>query len=109
MNAELEAAVLTSLASVIDPEIRRPVTELDMISGVVVDDAGAASVGLTLTIVGCPAATSIERDVREATERVPGITAVTVDVSVMTRAQREALTEKLRKGKPKTMQFGPDS
>ena len=43
------------------------------------------------------------------TERVPGITAVTVDVSVMTRAQRDALTEKLRKGKPKTMQFGPDS
>jgi ATP-binding protein involved in chromosome partitioning len=105
----LEAAVLQSLASVIDPEIRRPVTELNMISGVSVDDAGAASVGLTLTIVGCPAATSIERDVREATARVAGITGVTVDVSIMSRAERDALTHKLRKGRPKTMQFGPDS
>lgn len=105
----LEAAVLQSLASVIDPEIRRPVTELDMISGVSVDADGAASVGLTLTIVGCPAATSIERDVREATARVPGITDVAVTISIMSRAQRDALTEKLRKGRPKTMQFGPDS
>jgi len=109
VNTEREAAVLAALASVIDPEIRRPVTELDMISGVSVDDAGAASVGLTLTIVGCPAASSIERDVREAAEGVPGITAVTVDVSVMSREQRDALTEKLRGGRPKTMQFGPDS
>ncbi|EPR75740.1 Mrp protein [Leifsonia rubra CMS 76R] len=108
-DSAIEAAVRRSLSSVIDPEIRRPVTELDMISEVSVDDAGAASVGLTLTIVGCPAATTIERDVREATARVPGITAVTVDVSIMSRAQRDALTEKLRKGRPKTMQFGADS
>ena len=36
----------------IDPEIRRPVTELDMIGAVSVDDAGAASIDLKLTIVG---------------------------------------------------------
>ncbi len=107
--APLEAAVLASLSRVIDPEIRRPITELDMIAGVSVDAAGAASVGLTLTITGCPAAQTIERDVREATAATPGVSSVTVTVGVMTRAQRDALTEKLRGGRPKTLQFGPDS
>ncbi|MGV8876513.1 MAG: P-loop NTPase [Rhodoglobus sp.] len=109
MTAQLEAAVWGALASVIDPEIRQAVTELDMISDVSVDAAGAATVGLTLTIVGCPAAETIERDVREATARVAGITAVTVNMAVMSRAERDALTTKLRKGRPKTLQFGPDS
>ncbi len=106
---DLEPAVRTALASVIDPELRRPVTELDMISGVSVDAAGAASIGLTLTIVGCPAADTIERDVRAAAASVAGVTAVDVTVGVMTREQRDALTEKLRGGRPKTLQFGPDT
>jgi ATP-binding protein involved in chromosome partitioning len=106
---DLEPAVLTALARVIDPELRRPVTELDMISGVTVDGSGAASIGLTLTIVGCPAADTIERDVRAAAASVAGVTAVDVTVGVMTREQRDALTEKLRGGRPKTLQFGPDT
>jgi len=106
---DLEPAVRTALARVIDPELRRPVTELDMISGVSVDAAGAASIGLTLTIVGCPAADTIERDVRAAAASVAGVTAVDVTVGVMTREQRDALTEKLRGGRPKTLQFGPDT
>jgi len=79
-----------------------------MISGVSV--AGdTASVALKLTIVGCPAADTIERDVREAAASVSGISTVTVDVSVMSRAERDALTDKLRGGRAKTVQFGPDS
>ena len=58
----LARAVLRALASVIDPELRRPITDLHMIGGVSVDSAGAASIELKLTIVGCPAATSIESD-----------------------------------------------
>ncbi len=106
---DLESAVRTALARVIDPELRRPVTELDMISGVAVDAAGAASIGLTLTIVGCPAADTIERDVRAAAASVAGVTSVHVAVGVMTREQRDALTEKLRGGRSKTLQFGPDT
>lgn len=106
---DLESAVRTALARVIDPELRRPVTELDMISGVAVDAAGAASIGLTLTIVGCPAADTIERDVRAAAASVAGVTSVDVTVGVMTREQRDALTEKLRGGRSKTLQFGPDT
>jgi ATP-binding protein involved in chromosome partitioning len=101
-------AVLDALRRVIDPEIRKPIVDLDMISGVSVD-GGTATIGLTLTIVGCPAADTIERDVREAAASVPGIGTVRVDVGVMTRAERDALTDKLRGGRAKTLQFGPDS
>jgi ATP-binding protein involved in chromosome partitioning len=103
-----ETAVREALARVIDPEIRRPVTELDMLESVSVVD-GSATVGIKLTIVGCPAAETIERDVRAATASVPGISSVQVNVSVMTREERDALTEKLRAGRPKAMQFEPDS
>jgi ATP-binding protein involved in chromosome partitioning len=102
--------VRRALGGVLDPEIRKPVTELDMIGGVEVDAAGHATVRVKLTIVGCPAADAIERDVRTAAESVPGVTAVTVDVSVMSPAERAALTEKLRGGRAaRAQQFGPDS
>lgn len=105
----LAEAVTASLSRVIDPEIRRPITELDMVGGVSVDGTGLASIDLKLTIVGCPAAATIERDVRAATLATPGVTDVAVEVSVMTTLEREALTAKLRGGRPKTLQFGPDS
>jgi ATP-binding protein involved in chromosome partitioning len=108
LTEALEAAVLTALRRVIDPEIRQPIVDLDMISGVRVD-GGAATVALKLTIVGCPAADTIERDVREAAASVSGIHEVNVDVGIMSRAERDALTDKLRGGRPKTLQFGPDS
>ncbi|MHB1171368.1 MAG: P-loop NTPase [Lacisediminihabitans sp.] len=109
MAEGLEADVRQALTRVIDPEIRKPITELDMVGPVSVTDAGKASVAIKLTIVGCPAATAIESDVRRAVASVPGITAVAVDVTIMTKAERDALTAKLRNGRPKTLQFGPDS
>ena len=102
--------IRVALGRVLDPEIRRPVTELDMIGDVVVDEGGAASVAVKLTIVGCPAADTIERDVREATASVAGVSDVTVDVTVMTAEERHALTDKLRAGRAaRGMQFGPDT
>lgn len=102
--------VRAALAGVVDPEIRRPVTELDMIGEVVVSPAGAAHVAVKLTIVGCPAADVIERDVARVTAAVPGVTSVEVEVGVMTPEERRALTEKLRAGRgPRVVPFGPDS
>jgi ATP-binding protein involved in chromosome partitioning len=100
--------VEVALGGVIDPEIRRPITELDMVGSIAVVDGGA-TVGIKLTIVGCPAAGRIESDVRAAVAAVPGVTSTTVNVSVMTKDERDALTAKLRNGRPKTLQFGPDS
>jgi ATP-binding protein involved in chromosome partitioning len=103
-----EAAIHAALARVIDPEIRRPITELDMVGSVEVVD-GAATVGIKLTIIGCPAADTIERDVRAAIASVPGVSEMTVNVTIMSKEERNALTTKLRGNRPKTLQFGPDS
>jgi ATP-binding protein involved in chromosome partitioning len=105
---ELRDRVFAALGTVIDPEIRRPITELDMVGSVEVD-GGIARVTIKLTIVGCPAADRIERDVNAAVAAVPGVETADVTVTVMTKAERDALTEKLRNGRPKTLQFGPDS
>jgi ATP-binding protein involved in chromosome partitioning len=99
-------AVRAALGGVIDPEIRRPITELDMVRGVAVSD-GVASVELVLTIVGCPAADTIERDVRAAVLGVPGISGIDLTVGVMTVPEREALVARLRG--TRAMQFGPDT
>jgi ATP-binding protein involved in chromosome partitioning len=102
----LAEAVRTALGRVQDPEIRRPITELDMVRGIAVDD-GTARIELRLTIVGCPAADTIERDVRAAASSVEGVEHVELDLGVMTPAEREALTTRLRG--TRTNQFGPDS
>ncbi|MGG7509298.1 Mrp/NBP35 family ATP-binding protein [Plantibacter sp. YIM 135249] len=103
-------AVRVSLGRVVDPEIRRPITELDMVGDVTVSADGIASVVIKLTIVGCPAATTIERDVREATLSTSGVTGADIDVQVMSVAERQALTERLRGGRAaRTVQFGGDS
>jgi ATP-binding protein involved in chromosome partitioning len=99
-------AVRAALGRVLDPEIRRPITDLDMVRAVTVD-GGVASVDLVLTIVGCPAADTIERDVRAAVLGVPGITGLDLTVGVMTVPEREALVARLRG--TRTTQFGPDT
>ena len=102
-------AVRRAVSAVADPELRRPIGELDMVRDIAVED-GTAHVGIVLTIVGCPAARRIEQDVRDAAASVPGIDDVTVDVGVMTPGERKALTERLRAGRPaRVMPFGPDS
>ncbi|MEV7875950.1 Mrp/NBP35 family ATP-binding protein [Microbacterium sp. NPDC089188] len=109
MTAELTARVHDAVAGVTDPELRRPLGELDMLRDIAVRD-GVAEVGIALTIVGCPAADRIERDVRDAAASVAGVDAVDVRVGVMSPDERKALTEKLRGGRAKReMPFGPDS
>lgn len=103
------AAVRAAVAAVTDPELRRPIGDLDMVRDVRVE-GGTAHVAIALTVVGCPAASRIENDVRDAAASVPGIVDVSVEVGVMSPAERHALTEKLRAGRPaRTMPFGPDS
>jgi ATP-binding protein involved in chromosome partitioning len=99
-------AVRAALARVVDPEIRRPITDLDMVRAVAVD-GGRATVELVLTIVGCPAADTIERDVRAAVLGVPGISDLDLTVGVMTVPEREALVARLRG--TRTVQFGPET
>lgn len=101
--------VREAVGAVTDPELRRPIGDLDMLREITVVGEHA-QVGIALTIVGCPASDRIESDVRRAAASVVGISDVTVDLGVMTPTERKALTEKLRAGRPaRQMPFGPDS
>ncbi|GAB2532956.1 Mrp/NBP35 family ATP-binding protein [Brachybacterium huguangmaarense] len=88
-----------ALARVIDPEIHRPITELGMVDSVEVDEAGAASIRILMTIEGCPMRGRIEQDAAEAAATVPGLTEVRVESGSMTPKQRDELTRRLRDGR----------
>ncbi|KRA23779.1 sodium:proton antiporter [Microbacterium sp. Root61] len=106
---DLVDAVRRSVGAVVDPELRRPISDLDMVRDIAVDD-GIAHVGIVLTIVGCPAAARIESDVRSAAASVPGVTGVDLTIGVMTPDERRGLTERLRGGRAaREMPFGPES
>ena len=100
--------VMAALATVADPELRRPLTELDMVDQVSVDDDTVRAV-IALTIVGCPASDRIERDVRDALTTIAGERQVEVELTVMDAARRGRLIERLRGSKSPQMMFGPDS
>jgi ATP-binding protein involved in chromosome partitioning len=90
--------VREALGAVIDPEIRRPITQLDMVRSVDVDDDGRVTVGVDLTVAGCPLQSTIVADVTAAVQVVEGVTSVGVDLGVMSPEQRAAMRSKLRGG-----------
>jgi ATP-binding protein involved in chromosome partitioning len=90
-------AVLKALERVIDPELQRPVTELDMVRGVEIED-GIVSLTIVLTVAGCPLRDSFERQVEEALQDVDGIRGFSLEFAVMTPEERQRLTTKLRGG-----------
>ncbi|RBQ18498.1 sodium:proton antiporter [Spongiactinospora rosea] len=88
--------VTAALATVNDPEIRRPITELDMVKSVDISPEGAVRVGVYLTVAGCPMKDTITRDVTAAVGRIEGVRGVTVELDVMSTEQRKSLQTKLR-------------
>jgi ATP-binding protein involved in chromosome partitioning len=96
-----EEAVRTALATVQDPDIRRPITELGMVESVAIRADGQVAVAILLTVPGCPLKEKITSDVTAAVRAVPGVTAVDVRLGFMTDEQRKALQVQLRgPGKP---------
>ena len=87
-----------ALHRVDDPEIRRPITDLGMVDDVEVDATGRARVRVLLTVSGCPMRDTLRRDVTAAVQTVPGVTAVDVELGVMSDEQRAALRELLKGG-----------
>jgi ATP-binding protein involved in chromosome partitioning len=98
----IEQAVHTALATVDDPEINRPITELGMVKSVAVS-GGIAHVAVYLTVAGCPMRETITKRVTDAVSRVPGITAVRVDLDVMSPEQLADMKKHLRGGTPEAV------
>jgi ATP-binding protein involved in chromosome partitioning len=96
----LQAAISAALATVIDPEIRKPITELEMVERVTVAPDGATTVRVLLTVAGCPMKEKLTTDVTAAVSAVAGVSSVKVDLGVMNDAQRTELRTKLRGDNP---------
>ncbi|GAB3126102.1 Mrp/NBP35 family ATP-binding protein [Streptomyces calidiresistens] len=88
----------SALATVDDPEIHRPITELGMVKSVEIAGDGAVHVGVYLTVSGCPMRETIISRVSEAVRAVPGVTDVAVELDVMSEEQRRELATALRGG-----------
>ena len=87
-----------ALHRVDDPEIRRPITDLGMVDDIAVDATGRARVRVLLTVAGCPMRDTLHRDVTAAVGAISGVTAVEVDLGVMSDEQRAALRDLLKGG-----------
>jgi ATP-binding protein involved in chromosome partitioning len=111
MTSALLEPISAALATVNDPEIHRPITELGMVSDVDVTAQGDVTVTVLLTVAGCPMKATLTRDVTAAVSAVPGISSVAVELGVMSPEQRQQLQSTLRGGQvSKEIPFArPDS
>jgi ATP-binding protein involved in chromosome partitioning len=93
-------AVTTALATVRDPEIHRPITELGMVDDIAVALDGSVVVKVLLTTAGCPLKDRITSDVTAAVGGLPNVTNVRVVLDVMSDEQKQALRSTLQGGRP---------
>lgn len=96
MSTPSSEALNAALETVIDPELRRPITELGMVDSVAASADGIVRLAVLLTIAGCPLRDTITADASAALSKVPGVSSVEVELKVMSPEQRNALKERLR-------------
>jgi ATP-binding protein involved in chromosome partitioning len=106
-TAATHEQIVEALSRVIDPELRRPVTELDMVRGIEIDGSDVR-LTIVLTVAGCPLRSSFEDQVSEHVGGLPGVSSVSLSFEVMTPEERAALTTRLRGGvEPRDSQLSP--
>jgi ATP-binding protein involved in chromosome partitioning len=93
--------VMKILSEIDDPELRRPLTDLDMVKAVDID-GGHVKIEILLTIPGCPLRQKISDDVLTKVGRLPGVEKVDVAFGVMSEEQRKNLLNRLYGAQPKT-------
>ncbi len=98
-------AIREALATVQDPEINRPITEIGMLKGVDIRKGGVVEVGVYLTIEGCPMRSTITDRVIDAVMKVPNVSKVDVHLDVMNDEQRAELKKLLRGRDQREIQF----
>jgi ATP-binding protein involved in chromosome partitioning len=92
----IQDAVQAALATVDDPEIRRPITELGMVRQVELGEDRVVRVELLLTVAGCPLKDKLRGDITGAVSAVDGVAGVRVEFGVMSAEQRRELQQRLR-------------
>jgi len=98
VTTSMDDAIRAALATVDDPEIRRPITDLGMVSSVDIQPDGRVTVAILLTVAGCPLRDKLTSDITAAVGTVSGVREVKVDFGVMSPEQRRDLQASLRGG-----------
>ena len=79
-----QAKVLEALKTVRDPELHVDIVSLGMIEDLNVE-ADSVSLTVNLTTPGCPLKTQIEKEVKDALSRVPGVATVNLKMGAKVR------------------------
>ncbi|WP_409436833.1 Mrp/NBP35 family ATP-binding protein [Mycobacterium sp. SMC-14] len=95
-TAALHDAIYSALGNVLDPDIRRPITDLGMVKSIEIADDRSVHVTIYLTIAGCPMKAEITNNVTAAINDVPGTGPVKVSLDVFSDEQRAELRKQLR-------------
>ena len=94
MSSQNEQLV-DALRPVEDPELHRSIVDLGMLRRAEVRPDGTADILVALTVAGCPLRNEIQQRVTTAATTVEGVTAVSLEFTVMTDEERAALREVL--------------
>ena len=84
------------LRAVMDPELGDNIVDLGMAGDVTVSDEGIVSIGMKLTIRGCPLRVQIRDDIESRLTTHPGVTKVKIDWGEMTPEERQATMTRAR-------------
>ena len=101
--------ITAALATVNDPELHKPLTELGMVDQVEFID-GVAKLKILLTIVGCPMKDRLHADISAALASITEVKSVEIEFGVMSEEQRNNVKKLIRGGREKFIPFAqPDS
>jgi ATP-binding protein involved in chromosome partitioning len=90
--------ITEALKSVIDPELRRDIVELEMVRAIDIKDAGVVDVTVSLTTPGCPIKGHFQTAVVKSVSAVEGVAHVNVGFDVLSDQEKAGLQRKL--GRP---------
>ncbi len=90
--------ITQALRSVIDPELRRDIVELEMVRSIEIHDNGVVDVMVSLTTAGCPIRSHFQTGVAQAVRELEDVTHVNVSFDVLSGDEKTALGRKLGRG-----------
>ncbi len=90
--------VTEALRSVIDPELRRDIVELEMVRSIEIHENGVVDVMVSLTTAGCPIRSHFQTGVANSIRAIDGVTGVNVSFDVLSDQEKAALGHKLGRG-----------
>jgi ATP-binding protein involved in chromosome partitioning len=90
--------VTEALRSVIDPELRRDIVELEMVRSIEIHPNGVVDVMVSLTTAGCPIRNHFQDGVAQAIRQLDGVSGVNVSFDVLSDNEKSALGRKLGRG-----------